>query len=259
MLRFDHCMPEARTIVVCISPYNMATRVADSPDFEPYQELFRPGVFRDQVEQAQSRPLRIWLNCEHRKGVDNVIGHAVGLLDLLGGLYGSFRVHDGIEGDEALAKVRDGALTGVSMQATPLRSRTVDGVTQRLRAHLCGVSLCPHPAYADARVLGIRRGWRIDQPGPASTAEHLSWELDRLEGKLRAVACECIDESPRSYTRDPRYQGALRLGAQIKEERAEIERRLRPQPALGLEAAVQPEALRPKVLRRVVSGPIAIR
>ena len=61
MLRFDHCTPEARTLVVCISPYNMATRVADPPDFEPYQELFRPGVFRDQVEQAQSTPLRIWL------------------------------------------------------------------------------------------------------------------------------------------------------------------------------------------------------
>ena len=103
-----------------------------------------------------------------------------------------------------------------------------------------------HPRFR-ARVL--RRCRRTSRPS----------NLDRLEGKLRAVACKLIDESPRSYTRDPRDQGALRLGAQIKEERAEIERRLRPQPAPGLEAAVQPEALRPKVLRRVVSGPIAIR
>jgi hypothetical protein len=43
-------------------------------------------------------------------------------------------VHDGNEGDEALAMVRDGFVTGVSMLATPLRSRTVDGVTERLRA-----------------------------------------------------------------------------------------------------------------------------
>ena len=60
-------------------------------------------------------------------------------------------------------------------------------------------------------------------------------------------------------TRDPRYQQALRLLAQIKEERTEIEQGLRPQPAPGFQAVVEPEALRPKVLRRTLSGPIAIR
>jgi hypothetical protein len=58
------------------------------------------------------------------------------------------------------------------------------------------------------------------------------WELERQDRKLRAL---------------------------IKKERAEIEQRLRPQPASGRDAAVEPEALRPKVLRRVLSGPIAIR
>src|SRR6476659_7581119 len=116
---------------LCIVPYSISAEVADGPGSEPYRELFRPGVFREQVEQAQSTPLRIWLNCEHRRGIDHAIGHAVGLLDRPGG----------VEGDEALAMVRDGALTGVSMQATPLRSRTLHGVTERLRAHLNGVSL----------------------------------------------------------------------------------------------------------------------
>jgi hypothetical protein len=64
---------------------------------------------------------------------------------------------------------------------------------------------------------------------------------------------------PQSYTRERRYQRLLRLRAQIQEQRAEIEQRLRPQPAPGLDAAVEPEALRPKVLRRVLSGPITIR
>jgi HK97 family phage prohead protease len=275
VLRFDARSPDARTLELCIVPYSISTEVADGPESKPYQELFRSGVFREQVEQAQRTPLRIWLNCEHRRGADHVIGHAVGLLDLPGGLYGSFRVHDGIEGDEALAMVRDGVLTGVSMQATPLRSRTLDGVTERLRAHLNGVSLVGQPAYADAKVLGIRRGWRDDQPAPASEAEVLLWELERQDRKLRAVAGGYIDEfceqkhlgrrlvalgirarPPQPYTSERRYQRVLRLRAQIQEQRAEIERRL-PQPRP--EAAVLAKAMRPKVLRRVLSGPITIR
>ncbi len=278
MLRFDHRSPDARTLELCIVPYNISAEVADGPKAKPYRELFRPGAFREQVEQAQSTPLRIWLNCEHRKGIDNIIGHAVGLLDLPGGLYGSFRVHDGAEGDEALAMVGEGVLAGVSMQATPLRSRTHDDVRERLRAHLNAVSLVAQPAYADAKVLGIRRGWRDDQPPPASEAEVLLWELERQDRKLRALASGYIDEfceqkqlgrrlvalgirakPPQPYTRERRYQRLLRLRAQIEEQRAQIEQRLRPQPASGLEAAVEPEAVRPKVLRRVLSGPITVR
>jgi HK97 family phage prohead protease len=277
VLRFDHS-PDARTLELCIVPYNISTEVGDGPESKPYRELFRPGAFRDQVEEAQSTPLRIWLNCEHRKGVENIIGHAVGLLDLPSGLYGSFRVHDGVGGDEALAMVRDGVLTGVSMQATPLSSRTLDGVTERLRAHLNGVSLVNEPAYADARVLGIRRERRDDLRPPASEAEVILWELERQDRKLRALASGYTDEfcdqkqlgrrlvalgirakPPQPYTRARRYQRVLRLRAQIQEQRAEIEERLRPQPAPGLDAAVEPEALRPKVLRRVLSGPITIR
>jgi HK97 family phage prohead protease len=255
VLHFDDRSPDAHTIEVCISPYREVTTVADGAG--PYLEEFLPGAFREQAKEAQSRPLRIWLDLAHRK--EAVIGHAVRLTELDGGLYGAFAIRTGVAGDKVLAAVREGVLTGVSMKVTALRSRQVDGVTQRQRAHLVGVALVAEPAYRNAKVLGVRRGWRDDQPGPASTAELFGWELDRLEGKLRAVASECIDESTRSYTRDPRYQHALRLLGQIKEDRAEIEQGLRPQPAPGLEAAVEPEAMRPKVLRRVLSGPITIR
>ena len=278
MLRFDDRSPDGRTLVVCIVPYSISTEVADGPECKPYRELFRPGAFRDQVEDAQSTPLRIWVNIEHRRGLASVIGHAVRLLDLPGGLYGSFQVHEGDEGDEALAMVREGVLAGVSMQATPLSSRTHDDVRERLRAHLNAVSLVAQPAYADAKVLGIRRGWRDDQPAPASEAEVLLWELERQDRKLFALASGYIDEfcdqkqlgrrlvalgiratPPKPYTRERRYQRLLRLRAQIQEQRAQIEQRLRPQPASGLDAAVEPEAVRPKVLRRVLSGPITIR
>jgi HK97 family phage prohead protease len=236
-LRFDDRSPEARTLDVCIAPYRAVVTVNDGEG--PYEETFLPGAFRDQVEEAQSstRPLRIWLTCEHSKGVDNVIGHAVRLRDLPGGLYGSFRVTDGIEGDETLAMVRDGVFSGVSMEALPLRSRTVDGVTQRIRAHLDTVSFGQRPAYRDAKVLGIRKGLWEEQPGPASPAELRSWDLERMERALSALARKCIDESTRSYTRDPHYQELLQHLAAIKKAR-------------------QPKR---QVLRRALSGPITIR
>jgi HK97 family phage prohead protease len=162
-----------REALAGLCPALRREREADGPESKPYRQLFRPGAFREQIEQAQSTPLRIWVNIEHRRGLASVIGHAVRLLDLPGGLYGSFQVHKGTEGDEALAAVREGVLAGVSMQATPLRSRPLDGVTERLRAHLNGVSLVGQPAYADAKVLEIRRERRDDQPPPASEAEVL--------------------------------------------------------------------------------------
>jgi hypothetical protein len=88
----------------------------------------------------------------------------------------------------------------------------------------------------------------------APVSEEL-WELERLDGQLRALARQHIDEAPRRYTRNPRYQAALRLLAEITADRAEIEQRLRPQPD---PEAAEAEALRPKLLRRVLSSPITI-
>ena len=148
MLRFDDRSPDARTINVCIAPYGDVAAVDDGAG--PYMEKFLSGAFREEVEEARTAPLRIWLNLVHRK--ENVVGHATGLTELDGGLYGAFAVRPGIGGDKVLAAIRDGALTGVSMQATPLRSRDVDGVTVRGKAHLTGVALVPDPAYRSANV-----------------------------------------------------------------------------------------------------------
>jgi HK97 family phage prohead protease len=246
-LRFDE--PGGRTLHICIVPDREPTLVEDG-----YVEEILPGAFRDQVEEARNRPLRIWLHREHRDE-DNVVGHATSLHDLPGGLYGLFNVHAGNAGDQALAAIRAGELVGASLQAKSLRSRTVNGITQRQKVHLGGVALVPDSAYPAARVVGIRKARSGEQAGPASTDEAELWELERLDGQLRALARHHIDEAPRHYTRNPRYQAALRLLAEITADRAEIEQRLRPQPD---PEAAEAEALRPKVLRRVLSGPIAI-
>jgi hypothetical protein len=161
-----------------------------------------------------------------------------------------------------LTAVREGALTGVSMQVTALRSREVDGVTQRQKAHLGAVALVPEPPYRNARVFGIRKATRGDQAGPASMAEFNLWELDRLDAKLRALAYTYLDDAlemraerrhsigaGRSYTSDPRYQRVVQLRQQIAEQRAELEAAIAPSAAVD-------EVQRPQVLCRVLSGPM---
>jgi hypothetical protein len=88
----------------------------------------------------------------------------------------------------------------------------------------------------------------------------------RISAAIERYADEALDETQAErrlglrrtdrarYTNDPRYEAALRLLQTNAEMRAEIERRLRPLPDRAMGAAV-----RPKVLRRELSGPITIR
>ena len=168
MLRFDD--PAGRVIDVCIVPYGDVVAVDDGSG--PYLEKIVPGAFRDQVE-ASNTPLRIWLDLEHQK--NRVIGHATGLTDLTGGLYGAFAVHPGLVGDRALDAIRQGTLTRVSMKATPIRWREVDGVIHRQKAHLTGVALVADSAYTTG-VVGIRKAIRGEQAGPVSDAEFTLWD-----------------------------------------------------------------------------------
>jgi HK97 family phage prohead protease len=121
----------------------------------PYQEEWMPGVFDKQVRAAN----RVWLNFEHQQGITGVLGAGVTLRQASDGYHGSFKVVDGSDGDKALALVREGFLTGASVEAVPLRggsTRTAGGVIQRVRAHLVAVALCRVGAYAGAVVTAVR-------------------------------------------------------------------------------------------------------
>lgn len=152
---------DGRTIDLRLVPYNVATTVADAPDFKPYRESFLPGAFAAQTRAADR--LKVWLNFEHEQGLRGIVGHGVQLEDGDSDLRGSFRVHDNADGDKALELVREGILTGASIEFAALRSRVQDGIVQRLRAHLDKVSLCRFPAYADAAILGVRQQVLIDE------------------------------------------------------------------------------------------------
>ena len=207
-----------RTLGVLIAPYREPATVDDGAG--AYRETFSPGCFRRQVEEAKTRPLRIWLTREHR---GTVIGHAVRLHDLETALFGAFRVHEGDDGDEALAAIRAGTLTGISVTMTPLRSRDVDGVTRREQAWLTGVALVPTPAYTSARVTHIRHALSDELADPASPDELAEWERERLDAKLREIACAAIDANTRSFRSDARYQAACRLREELAEERRQLE------------------------------------
>lgn len=191
---------DGRTLVTRIVPYGVEAIVADPPEFRPYRERFEPGAFERQV-RAPDR-LRVFLNFEHDQGISGIVGHGVSLDDRGDELLGRFRVHPNADGDKALHLIEEKQLTGVSMEFAPLRSKLVDGVVRRLRAHIDKVSLCRFPAYASAGVLEVREqppGVELDGEEGSTLVERLRAERDRelllaplpladdLELRLRAL------------------------------------------------------------------------
>jgi HK97 family phage prohead protease len=145
---------DGRTLDIRVVPYGVEAIVADPPSHVPYRERFLRGAFERQLSAADR--VRVWLNFEHEQGIRGVIGHGVELAEADDGLHGSFRVHANADGDKTLQLVGEGMLGGVSAEFVALRSRRIEGVVERVRAHLDKVSLCRNPAYAGAAVLAVR-------------------------------------------------------------------------------------------------------
>lgn len=144
---------DGRTIDVRIVPYGERATVNDGRG--SYEEEFVAGAFEDQL--VAGHRLKVWLNFQHERGIEAVIGRGVALREELDGLYGSFRAFSDKAGDKALMLVREGMLDGVSLEfLSKKQHRTADGVVQRVRAHLDAVALCRQGAYASAQVLAVR-------------------------------------------------------------------------------------------------------
>lgn len=142
---------DGRTLDLRIVPYNKPTRVSDGGP--TYLEEWLPGVFDRQIKA----PNRVWVNVEHEKGFRGVVGKGAEFRETDDAFVGTVRIDEGPDGDKALRFVNDGALTGVSLEAVPLKdNKTADGIVQRVKARLLNVSLCRNPAFADAEVLAVR-------------------------------------------------------------------------------------------------------
>jgi len=146
-----------RTVDLRIVPYGERATCKDGLGGVPfgveYEEEFLPGVFDGQLSAAN----RVYLDHEHEPGLRGVVGKGLELASRDDGFYGSFRFLEDPDGDKALLLVREGVLTGASVQCYFKKSiRSVSGVVQRVRAHLDRVALCREPAYAGAVVMGLR-------------------------------------------------------------------------------------------------------
>lgn len=142
---------DGRTIDLRMVPYGEAATVDDGAG--PYREEFARGAFDGQTEHAH----RVYMNFQHEKGIRSIVGKGVTLESRDDALYGSFRAFDDQDGDKALTLVREGVLTGASIEFLPKKSvRTAEGIIQRVKAHLDAVALCRVGAYASAGVLAVR-------------------------------------------------------------------------------------------------------
>lgn len=144
---------DGRNLDLFCVPFDSPAQVADPPDYRPYREAFQRGAFTGATRAAN----RVLLDFEHHVGMGSLLGHGDTLEERDDGLYGRFRVTEHPDGDKALALVRDGVLSAVSIAFRALRSqRDGDGIVQRLRVHLDRVSLCRVGAYPEAQVLAVR-------------------------------------------------------------------------------------------------------
>lgn len=179
---------DGRTIDLRLVPYGEPAEVDDGQG--PYFEEFVHGAFDGQTEHAH----RVYLNFEHQKGIRAIVGKGLTLESVPDdGLYGSFRAFEDQDGDKALTLVREGVLTGASIEFKPKKSiRTAAGVVRRIVAHLDAVALCRVGAYATAGVLALRE--QDDEEEQILDAELFPADIDpeRVE-RLRALGIRLPD------------------------------------------------------------------
>ena len=171
---------DGRTIDVRVGPYGVEATVSDGGP--AYREMWMPGAFADQVRGAKAgRASHVHVNFRHQQGFGDIIGHGLSLLERDDGLYGSFKILDGPDGDKALELVRADALSGVSLEAYSKKMlRSAEGIVQRIKGHLVGIALTPQGAFADAAVLAIREA-ELEEEEQAAIAPPDTELLERMK------------------------------------------------------------------------------
>lgn len=179
---------EGRTVDVRVVPFGEVARVADPPNFDPYEEEWMPGCFDHQVNAAN----RIHANYEHERGISNVVGHGVALRVESDGYHLTSTIHRTAAGDTTLELVNAGALPCVSLEAIPVRNVRAGSVLQRVKANLRGFAFCRQGAFHGAQVLAVRG--EDDEPEQTLDAVLLPAPIDpeRVQ-RLRALGIQLPD------------------------------------------------------------------
>lgn len=173
---------DGRTLYTRIVPYNTPHQVADPPDFMPYMEEWKPGVFDKQLRAANR--VDVLLNFEHEKGIGGVVGRGVQLSSDKDGLHGTFRLLSGGDGDKARELVHEKVLTGMSLEAIVKKSVVGNtGIVARTEAILKNVALCRNPAFPTAEVLAVREEPEEPVPGDPTPGDPDPGEPDGSEAE----------------------------------------------------------------------------
>ena len=195
---------DGRTLDVRIIPYNSVSRVSDRPG-EFYDEEWLPGAFDRQL--AAPNRVDVLANFEHQQGISGVIARGTELRDSDEALEGTFRMLTHSDADKALELVNEGVLTGVSIEAVPLKSERVDGVVKRVKARLVNIALCRSPAFSGAEVLAVREAPEPEpEPDPEPDPE-VEQALQRIGVErlvTRAVTSKPWDGAASRFT-DEQY------------------------------------------------------
>lgn len=184
--RAEASVGDGRTIDLRMVPFGERATVDDGQG--TYQEEFERGAFDGQTEHAH----RVYMNFQHEKGIRSIVGKGITLEAREDALYGTFRVFEDADGDKALTLVREGVLTGASIEFMPKKSiRTAEGVVRRVKAHLDAVALCRVGAYASAGVLAVRE---LEEQEQILDAELIPAPIDpELVERLRAKGMKLPD------------------------------------------------------------------
>jgi HK97 family phage prohead protease len=169
---------EGRIVEGCCVPYGDAQKVRDAPTGPAYYEVFEPGAFAKQLRAAD----KIELRYEHGTGLADSVGVCRTLYEEAHGLFGSFAIHVGAFGDQALELVRSGILPGFSIEFSDRFShwmRNAEGAVVRQKCLLHSVGLVREPAYVGALVTAVRSRQELVGDLPEVTDEQLA--------RLRAV------------------------------------------------------------------------
>jgi HK97 family phage prohead protease len=146
---------DGRTVIGRCVPYNVPALVRDGGG-PLYREMFLPRAFQA-MSRAPDRLKRITLDFRHGRALTDLVGKCVELNEADDALYAHFEMFDDADGNKALSLVRDGVLTGMSVEADAIKStRGQDGIVRRSKARLIGVALVREGSYVDAEVVAIR-------------------------------------------------------------------------------------------------------
>ena len=173
------------------------------------------GAFSRQKSAAHR--IKAFLNFRHGQSLSDQIGFAKSVEERDDGLHGELRVLEGSDGDKALQLVREGMLDGLSIEfrVPPGGTKVVDGVVQRVRAHLDGVALVPRGAYAGAEVLAVRELEETEEIEEDDPSAELLEGLRYSDGAVRGVGASRRHRAGRPAAADARVHrcalGRLRL------------------------------------------------